>query len=47
MGSISDDILFQGKGKSTKEVLKRIDYGGSVALLVSVSIFPSRSGQLI
>lgn len=26
-------ISLQGKGKSTKEVLKRIDYGGSVALM--------------
>ncbi|EGN96457.1 hypothetical protein SERLA73DRAFT_186194 [Serpula lacrymans var. lacrymans S7.3] len=28
-----------GKGKSTKEVLKRIDYGGSITLLVAVGSF--------
>jgi hypothetical protein len=27
----------QGEGKSTKEVLRRIDYGGSITLLISVT----------
>ncbi|KAG6864105.1 hypothetical protein C0991_012447 [Blastosporella zonata] len=27
----------QGKGKSAREVLKRIDYGGSITLLIAVS----------
>jgi hypothetical protein len=32
-------LLFgQGKGKSAKEVLKRIDYGGSFTLLMAVSL---------
>lgn len=36
----SDELKFkmpQGKSKSTKEVLKRIDYWGSLTLLLSVS----------
>jgi hypothetical protein len=28
--------LSQGEGKSSKEALKRIDYGGSATLLVAV-----------
>jgi hypothetical protein len=32
--------VFQGKGKSPKDVLKRIDYGGSLTLLCSVC-YPS------
>jgi len=32
------DIVTQGKGKSPKEVLKRIDYGGSATLLIAVCI---------
>lgn len=31
-------IIIQGRSKSAKEVLKRIDYGGSLTLLVSVSL---------
>jgi hypothetical protein len=31
-------IFEQGKSKSAKEVLKRIDYGGSFTLLISVSL---------
>ncbi|KAI0085904.1 vacuolar amino acid permease [Irpex rosettiformis] len=34
--SISLNYVTPGKGKGTKEVLKRIDYGGSLTLLVSV-----------
>jgi len=29
-------VFFQGKGKTAKEVLKRIDYGGSLFLLLTV-----------
>lgn len=38
--STCTDIELQGKGKSTKDVLKRIDYGGSATLLASVGDFP-------
>lgn len=30
-------MCFQGRGSSTKEILKRIDYGGSLSLLGAVS----------
>lgn len=30
-------MFLQGKGRSTKEILKRIDYGGSGSLLLFVS----------
>ncbi len=29
-------ICLQGRGKSTKDILKRIDYAGSLSLLISV-----------
>jgi len=31
-------IFGQGKSKGAKEVLKRIDYGGSFTLLIAVSL---------
>ena len=34
-------VLLQGKGKTAKEVLKRIDYGGSLSLLMTVCYFYS------
>lgn len=34
----TDLHIHQGKGKSTKEVLKRIDYGGSLSLLLTVRL---------
>lgn len=36
---LSHRLSDQGKGKSTKEVLKRIDYGGSFTLLGAVCTF--------
>jgi hypothetical protein len=41
--SPADFHVLQGKGKSTKEVLKRIDYGGSLTLLLTVRSFCSCS----
>ena len=38
----------QGKGKSAKEILKRIDYFGSLTLMLSVRfLFPIYSNQLL
>ena len=34
----STGMIFQGTGRSTKEILKRIDYGGSLTLLGAVSL---------
>ena len=31
-------MKLQGTGRSTKEILKRIDYGGSLTLLGAVSL---------
>jgi len=36
--SLTDPYVLQGKGKSTKEVLRRIDYGGILALLLTVML---------
>ena len=33
----SHPMHVQGKGKSTKEMLKRIDYGGTLTLFMAVS----------
>lgn len=32
------DYVTPGRGKSTKEVLKRIDYGGCMAMFVAVRL---------
>lgn len=36
----------QGKGKSTKEILRRIDYGGSITLMMAVGSMKRLCGQI-